>query len=179
MARLEVSIHELPTKVNTGELHRLVMELYNPSKSPVRVSYLRATQIVLIICSVIFYSRCILYNLSIVSQKQWGKCFIFDCMYGIGRESNSRPCSQMYYWLVKLGIWTWSFPAALRWKGVRRANMNWCMWIMAVERTIMEYFLFQRFEALVFIQMMYIVNELIFTSQVTHSLCVQAARQIH
>lgn len=50
MARLEVSIHELPTKVNTGELHRLVMELYNPSKSPVKVSYLRATPRVLIIC---------------------------------------------------------------------------------------------------------------------------------
>lgn len=70
MARLEVSIHELPTKVNTGELHRLVMELYNPSKSPVKVSYLRATQIVLIICSTIFYSRYIYCNLSIISEKQ-------------------------------------------------------------------------------------------------------------
>ncbi|KAG0574737.1 hypothetical protein KC19_VG286600 [Ceratodon purpureus] len=34
--RLEVSMHELPTKVNTGELHRIVLELYNPSKMSVK-----------------------------------------------------------------------------------------------------------------------------------------------
>ncbi|KAG0593829.1 hypothetical protein M758_UG023200 [Ceratodon purpureus] len=36
MPRLEVSMHELPTKVNTGELHRVVLELYNPSKISVK-----------------------------------------------------------------------------------------------------------------------------------------------
>lgn len=39
---------------------------------------------------------------------------------------------------------------------------------MAVETTITEYFLFQRFETPVFIKIMYIVNDVIFTSQITH-----------
>ncbi|XP_024378593.1 uncharacterized protein [Physcomitrium patens] len=36
MPRLEVSMHEPPMKVNTGELHRVVLELYNPSKISVK-----------------------------------------------------------------------------------------------------------------------------------------------
>lgn len=38
MPRLEASMHELPAKVNIGELNRVVLELYNPSKVPIKVS---------------------------------------------------------------------------------------------------------------------------------------------
>lgn len=53
MPRLEVSMHELPMKVNTGELHRVVLELYNPSKISVKVSSMRPTRALI---------RCLIWN---------------------------------------------------------------------------------------------------------------------
>ncbi len=43
MPRLDVSVHELPARVNSGELHRVVLELYNPSKVPVKVNWVLFT----------------------------------------------------------------------------------------------------------------------------------------
>ena len=37
MPRLEVSLHEMPGRVNTGEVRRLVLELSNPSAATVKV----------------------------------------------------------------------------------------------------------------------------------------------
>ncbi|CAK9860998.1 unnamed protein product [Sphagnum jensenii] len=43
MPRLDVSVHELPARVNSGELHRVVLELYNPSKVPVKKLKLKSS----------------------------------------------------------------------------------------------------------------------------------------
>ncbi|KAJ7523216.1 hypothetical protein O6H91_18G041600 [Diphasiastrum complanatum] len=43
MPRLQVSLHELPDKVNTGEIHRLVLELLNPTPATVKNIRLRAS----------------------------------------------------------------------------------------------------------------------------------------